>query len=423
MLKKFKPNLSCSPVASNFGESGAVQNASIVDNLMAESRSAIAEKEHDIKAFTAQSDLQTADNFASLPLGGIPVGVKDVIDTADMPTQHGSPIYKENQPRADAAVVRLIKRAGGQVSHKTVTTEFAFLKPNVTRNPYNWEHTPGGSSSGSAAAVAAGMLPFAVGTQTGGSVVRPASYCGVVGFKPSFNSLPTVGMKSFSWTLDTLGLFAPSIPDVQILWSALMHTKPVQPFKPKPLKIGIAKTQLWGEASDDVKEAVEAAAATWSSKGANIIEIDWPEVFNEAFDAHKTIHDYECCRANAWEMDVYGELISPLLMETLQAGLLVTRDEYLAALVTAASARSAFAKIQAGVDVILTPSAPSAAPATLLSTGTSIFNRFLTLMGVPCINLPAYANSEDLPVGVQLVGRFGEDDALLALSQELWKSL
>lgn len=423
MLKKFQPNLSCSPFALKFGECGAAERLSLVDNIIAKGMSAIAEKDHDIKAFTAQKEPLPADRFASSLLSGIPVGVKDIINTADMPTQHGSPIYKENQPTADAAIVSLIKRAGGQVLHKTVTTEFAFLTPNVTTNPHNVAHTPGGSSSGSAAAVAAGMLPFAIGTQTGGSIVRPASYCGVFGFKPSFDSLPIVGTKAFSWSLDTLGFFAPSIPDTQLLWSALMQTAPIKPITPTPLTVGVAKTALWGNASDDIREAVEMAAQTLSAGGATVIDVEWPELFNEAFDAHQTIHDYECCRANAWEMDTCPELISPMLMETLQAGLRVTRADYVSAQSIAASARDAFAQVQETVDVILTPAAPSAAPATLESTGTSIFNRFLTLMGVPCMNLPAYVNSENLPVGVQLVGRRGEDDAFLATAQKVWDQL
>lgn len=423
MIKRFQPNLSNSLVASKFGESDVTTRPSIIDNLIAKGVQAIAEKDHDIKAFTAKKEALGADNFAMLPLGGIPVGMKDIIDTADMPTQHGSPIYKANQPRADAAIVRLVKRAGGQVVHKTVTTEFAFLTPNVTSNPHNSGHTPGGSSSGSAAAVAAGMLAFSTGTQTGGSIIRPASYCGVVGFKPSFGSLPTVGTKVFSWTLDTLGTFAPSVPDTQFLWSTLMQTPAVRKAGVKQATIGIAKTNLWNEASDDVQEAVQTAADTWASKGDTLVEIDWPNIFNDAYEAHQTIQDYECCRANAWEMDMHSELISPLLMETLQAGLRISRDDYLTALNTAADARIAFAKIQADVDVILTPSAPSAAPKTLRSTGTSTFNRFLTLMGVPCINLPAYQNSESLPVGVQLVGRFGEDVELLSFSQRLSERL
>lgn len=423
MLKKFKPNLSYSLVASKFGESDVTIRSSIVDDLIACGATAIAEKDHDIKAFTAKKEPLTTDRFAMLPLGGIPVGVKDIIDTADMPTQHGSPIYEANQPRADAAVVRMIKRAGGQVLHKTVTTEFAFLTPNVTSNPHNFDHTPGGSSSGSAAAVGAGMLPFSFGTQTGGSIIRPASYCGVVGFKPSFNSFPTVGTKTFSWTLDTLGFFAPSIPDAQFLWSKLMQTPTVQRAHLNRFRIGIAKTKMWNEASNDMQKAVQTAADTWASSGHVVIEIDWPDVFNEAYDAHQTIQDYECCRANAWEMDTHGDLISPLLMETLQAGLLISRTEYLKALNIAAEARSVFSQIQADVDIILTPSAPSAAPKTLQSTGTSIFNRFLTLMGVPCINLPAYQNSDNLPVGIQLVGRFGEDDELLSFSQRLWEHI
>lgn len=423
MLKKFHPNLTCSPSASKFSESEAGQRDSIVNELLKKGAAAIAEKDHDIKAFTAQKQFDFAEKYQGSPLAGLPVGVKDIIDTCDMPTQHGSAIYEGHQPKADSSVVSLVRRAGGQIKHKTVTTEFAFLTPNKTHNPYSLNHTPGGSSSGSAACVAAGMLPFAIGTQTGGSVVRPASYCGVVGFKPSFDSLPTVGTKTFSWSLDTLGLFAPSVADTQLLWSTLMQTSAPFQAESKPLKIGIAKTQLWQETSEDVKTAIESAASAWRSAGHGLVDIEWDDSFSHAFDAHKTIHDYECCRALAWEMDNHGALISQMLMETLEAGLKVTRENYVAAQAVAADARVKFAKAQASVDVVLTPSASGSAPETLNSTGTSIFNRFLTLMGVPCINLPGYINEHGLPVGVQLVGRSGADDQLLASANQLWSEL
>lgn len=205
-----------------------------------------------------------------------------------------------------------------------------------------------------------------------------------------------------------------------------MQTAPIPKADAKPLTIGVARTSLWGEAPADVRKAVETAASTLSSNGANVVDIEWPELFDQvfqAFQAHQTIHDYECCRANAWEMDVHGELISPLLMETLHAGLCVTREHYTAALATARSARTAFAGIQAGIDASLTPSATSATPQRFKARVHPFFNRFLTLMGVPCINLPGYLSSQDLPIGIQLVGRMGQDDTLLTHADMIWEPL
>lgn len=423
MLTKFQPNQNYSLTALKSHRSNGPATESDIQELITQGAASIAEKEPDIKAFTAQIPLTDVGRMADLPLQGLPVGVKDIIDTSELPTQYGSAIYQGHQPRADAAIIRLVKRAGGQVTHKTVTTEFAFLQPNKTHNPNNLNHTPGGSSSGSAAAVASGMLPFAIGTQTGGSIIRPAAYCGTFGFKPSFGALPTIGAKTFSWSLDTLGLFAPSVPDIHLFWSALMQSDAPLSTPDTPLTIGVLKPNVWNEASADVQEAVATATQAWASKGANVTEIIWSEIFSQAFDAHKTIHDYEGYRALAWELDEHPDKISPVLMECLMEGPSVTRAAYLEAQQIASRARRAFAEVQNSVDVIITPSAPDVAPETLNSTGTSIFNRFFTLMGVPCIHLPAYQNESVLPVGFQLVGKSEQDDRLLSQASYLWRAL
>ena len=426
MLKKFQTNKTVSPLAWGLGS-----NSFDLQGLIDKTADAIAEKEADIKAISAMIDVSVAQTQAVQKvsaLAGIPVGIKDIIETAELPTQHGSVIYKNYQPKADAAIVRMVKRAGGQVAHKTVTTEHAFLQPDVTRNPYNLAHTPGGSSSGSAAAVAAGMLPFAIGTQTGGSVIRPANYCGVVGFKPSFGALPTVGTKTFSWSLDTLGLFAPTIEDMSLFWQALMAnggelTPLTTKTQNRPLRIGIAKTHIWDQALPETREAMELAAQSWQSAGHTIVELEWPKLFTRAFDAHKIVHDYEACRALAWEMDEHGDELSPVLMETLSNGLKVSRDDYHHARHIAKRARFSFAEIHAKIDVVMTPSAPGAAPHGLESTGTSVFNRLWTLLGDPCIHLPAYQTESGLPIGVQLVGRSAQDDLLLSIANRLFAQL
>ncbi len=423
MLTKFQPNQSYSLTALNSRQANGRATESDVRNMIALGDASIAEKDRNIKAFTASIPLMDVAGMAELPLRGLPVGAKDIIDTSQMPTQLGSPIYEGYRPRADATIIRLVKRAGGQVTHKTVTTEFAFLHPNKTCNPHNPLHTPGGSSSGSAAAVASGMLPFAIGTQTGGSIIRPAAYCGTFGFKPSFGALPTIGVKTFSWSLDTLGLYAPSLPDMHLFWSALTQSRQALAATSRPLSIGVLKQNVWDEASTDAHEAIAKATDAFSASGAEVTELAWQDLFSQAFDAHKTIHDYEGYRALAWELDEHRDKISPILMACLKEGPGVSRAAYLEAQAIAANARRAFAKLQDTVDVLVTPSAPGAAPETLNSTGTSIFNRFLTLMGVPCIHMPAYQNESALPVGFQIVGKSEQDDELLSLANYLWRLL
>ena len=423
MLTKFQPNQTYSLTALNSRHASGRATEAEIRNMLALGAASIAEKDPDIKAFTAQIPLKDVAPMSDLPLQGLPVGAKDIIDTSELPTQLGSEIYEGYRPRADATIIRLVKRAGGQVAHKTVTTEFAFLHPNKTRNPQNLNHTPGGSSSGSAAAVASGMLPFAIGTQTGGSIIRPAAYCGTFGFKPSFGALPTIGTKTFSWSLDTLGLYAPSVADIHLFWSALMQSPLPLSAVDQPLTIGVLKQNVWNEASTDAHEAIAKALDAFAANGAKIIELDWSELFSQAYDAHKTIHDYEGCRALAWEFDEHADKISPVLMECLMEGPLVSRTDYLEAQQIAARARRAFAELQESVDVLITPSAPGVAPESLNSTGTSIFNRFFTLMGVPCIHLPAYQTESALPIGFQVVGKSEQDDRLLNLANFLWRLL
>src|SRR5215208_816898 len=231
-------------------ERGELSSAAVVD-LCAQ---AIAAREPEIGAFTAL-DIEAArrnaqaSGLARLPLRGLPVGMKDIFDTVDFPTAYGSPIYAGHRPKADAAVVAMVRRAGGIVIGKTVSTEFASLQPAGTRNPRNVAHTPGGSSSGSAAAVAAGMVPIATGSQTGGSVIRPAAYCGIAGYKPSFRLLPTIGMKCFSWSLDTVGLFAASVADVAFATAAISgRDLRVDRATPSAPRVAFARTHIFAEA-------------------------------------------------------------------------------------------------------------------------------------------------------------------------------
>ncbi len=408
-------------------EDGATTAAEVLDLCAA----AIAARESEIRAFTAL-DLDAARKQAQalgtsarqVPLRGLPVGVKDIFDTVDFPTAYGSPIYTGHRPRTDASLVMLVRRAGGIVPGKTVTTELASLHPGVTRNPHNPAHTPGGSSSGSAAAVAAGMLPVALGSQTGGSVIRPAAYCGVAGFKPSYKLLPTVGMKCFSWSLDTAGLFAAGVADVAFAAAAITgRDLRVDGGAPGAPRIRLVRTHVWDEASDAMKAAVERAAQAAGRAGAEVVDTVLPPILEEAFRAHIIVQDYEAYRALAFEYDRHRDALAPILRTQIEKGGTFTHDAYDAARRTTRRARHALADLMADADVILTPSAAGAAPSGIGATGLPTFNKLWTLMGTPCVNVPGLVDQGGLPLGVQIVGRFGRDrpalEAALFLEQAI----
>jgi Asp-tRNA(Asn)/Glu-tRNA(Gln) amidotransferase A subunit family amidase len=392
---------------------------------------AISAREAEIGAFVTL-DLERARRvaeakgvaLAAQPLRGLALGLKDIFDTADLPTGYGSPIYADHQPKADAATTSLVRRAGGIVLGKTVTTEFAHLDPGKTRNPHNQKHTPGGSSSGSAAGVAAGMLPIALGSQTGGSVIRPASYCGIAGFKPSFGLIPTVGMKCFSWHLDTVGVFAAGVADVAFAAEAITgRPLRVDGTAPTAPRIGLLRRQPWPDASEEMLTAVEIAARTAEAVGSTVTEIELPEICADAFKAHGTIHDYEGYQSLAYEYDHHRDRIGSNLRNLLDRATSVTPEAYDSARRTTRRAREAIVGLMAEIDLILTPSAPGAAPEGLSSTGTSTFNRLWTLMGNPCVNVPGLMSDTGLPLGVQVVGRFGRDQATLAAARFVEEAL
>jgi Asp-tRNA(Asn)/Glu-tRNA(Gln) amidotransferase A subunit family amidase len=350
--------------------------------------------------------------------------VKDIFDTAELPTQYGSPIYAGYRPKADAAAVALLRRAGGLVLGKTVTTELASLQPAKTRNPRNPAHTPGGSSSGSAAAVAAGMVPIALGSQTAGSVIRPAAFCGIAGFKPSFRLLPTVGMKCFAWSLDTAGLFAASVADVAFAAAAITgRDLRVDRLDPAAPTIAVVRTHRWSEASPDMQAALEQAARAAEAAGARIRELQLPPVFEAAMAAQFTIQDHEAYRALAYEFDHHRDQLAPLLREQLARAAAIDTVSYDEARRVARRARRMFADLMADTDAILTPSAPGAAPHGLGATGDPVFNRLWTLLGPPCINVPGIIDAQGLPLGMQVVGRFGRDRTALEAALFLERAL
>jgi Asp-tRNA(Asn)/Glu-tRNA(Gln) amidotransferase A subunit family amidase len=379
----------------------------------------IAERESDVCAF-ATLDLAAARSAAEQtglkdkPLRGLPVALKDIFDTADMPTEYGSPIYAGHRPKVDASMVSLIRRAGGTLIGKAVTTEFAHVDPGKTRNPHNLAHTPGGSSSGSAAGVAAGFFPIATGTQTGGSVIRPASFCGVAGFKPSYRLLPSVGIKCVSWHLDTAGLFAATVADVAFAASAISDRDlRVDGRTPSSPRIGVLRDQPWPAASNDMLAALDNTARAAAAANARVRDIRLTPVLAAAFRAHSTIHAYETARALASEYERSKDKLGKRILELIETGFATSADAYDDARRTASQARRSLSDVMADVDVILSPSAPGAAPKGLTSTGSSTFNRLWTLMGTPCVNVPGLADLTGLPLGMQVIGRFGSDRATL----------
>ncbi|MCY4393623.1 MAG: amidase [Rhodospirillaceae bacterium] len=347
------------------------------------------------------------------PLAGVPVGVKDIFATADYPTEYGSPIYKGYRPRADAACVALARAAGAVILGKTRSTEFAANQPTVTRNPCDLDRTPGGSSSGSAAAVAASMAPVAMGTQTAGSVIRPASYCGAVGYKPTFGFPQIAGLKPSASSLDTVGYFARNVGDVAE-FSSLSDGR--QPF-PKPEdpdaapRFAICRTAEWSAAESGTIEMLEAFADELREAGANVADITFPVGFNGLADAHWTIMAYETTRSLSWERLNHPDLCSPQLHAIFELGLSLSDRDYGAARILANHSRTTLHEMlrRAGVHALLSPAAPGEALEGLDSTGDPILNRVWTLLHMPCMTLPLLTGPAGLPMGLQLIGRIGRD--------------
>jgi len=312
-------------------------------------------------------------------LNGVPFGLKDIFDTADMPTSYGSPIYVGCRPRNDASAASLPRAAGGILLGKTVTTEFANAHPGPTTNPHDAGFSPGGSSSGSAAAVADFMVPFAIGTQTGGSVIRPAAYCGVVGFKPSFGLFPPAGMRINTEALDTVGIMARSVGDIALFRAAMMAI----PYAPPPMpetapQLGLCRGPHWDEAQPEGRAVLDAAADQLASAGAVIRDTELPRECAEGDERQTTIGSFEA----------------------------------------AEKARIAAREWAGRFDAILTLPAPGQAPRELASTGSAVFNALWTQLWMPCLTLPAGQGPEGLPVGIQLVGRRHDDTRLLEVG--LW---
>ena len=355
-------------------------------------------------------------------LHGLPVGVKDVFDTFDFPTGNGSPIYDGWRSRADAACVAAARAAGAIILGKTHTAEFANLHPPPTRNPNNPAYTPGGSSSGSAAAVADFMVPLAFGTQTGGSTVRPSSFCGIVGFKPSFGEISRSGLKLSAESLDTVGLFGREVADVALFAHALYGLDIDASAQTAP-RVGLFRTSRWGRVQPAMRAAIEEAAQRFAKAGATLVELSVDADFESLFLAHALIMRYEIARSMVWETEHHRERYSAIFRERVEAGMKTTRAEWCEALAVCERWRRWFAQALKDFDVLLTPSAAGPAPEGLSSTGDSSFNGIWTALGLPCLNLPHTKDASGLPLGIQLVAGAHADASLLRAASWLESAL
>jgi Asp-tRNA(Asn)/Glu-tRNA(Gln) amidotransferase A subunit family amidase len=360
-------------------------------------------------------------NGAPGPLQGVPLGVKDIYPTAGIPTEMGSPAFAGNVPTRSARVIELIEAQGGFVLGKTVTTECAFLFPGKTRNPWNSLHTPGGSSSGSAASVAAGFVPAALGTQTNGSVIRPAAYCGVVGFKPTQGAIPITGALTFSHTLDQPGIFTRSVEDAAFLAASLTEEAALRPpercARSTSPVLAAVKTPVWEQAEEHAREQFRKNIETLRTAGARVEECELPEPFALAHGAIRTIMAAE----SAFNL---GELVrtkAPLLSATLKdfvaEGTSVSAVTYLNALKLRLALQDTLDRFLARFDAIITPPTTGEAPATLDQTGNPTFCSIWSLCGVPAVTIPVGLGPRGLPLGLQLVGRKGKDGDLLSAAR------
>jgi Asp-tRNA(Asn)/Glu-tRNA(Gln) amidotransferase A subunit family amidase len=352
------------------------------------------------------------------PLHGLPFGVKDVFDTFDLPTEYGSPIYKGHQPRVDAAVVAQARSAGGLIFGKAVTTEFATFPPGKTRNPHNAAHTPGGSSSGSAAAVADGMIPIAFGTQTVGSTIRPASFCGAVGYKPTYALLPTVGVKAISYCLDTVGLFTKTVADLGLVTGALSGRPLAVPADPTAPKIGLCLTPQWQHAQPEVMELFGRLGGVFSRAGAKVTDFELPSPYEKMHDAQADIWDYEVARCLTSEYALHKDLIREPLRAQIGRGLALSWEAYEAAMAIGREGRRGFADVMRPFDVLVVPSSPGEAPLGD-ATGLPAFNRTWSLLHTPAIHVPYGRGPAGLPTGFQVIGRIGDDARTLACAHWL----
>jgi Asp-tRNA(Asn)/Glu-tRNA(Gln) amidotransferase A subunit family amidase len=397
---------------------GRLRPADLMESCLAR----IAEREGSVRAFAWFDPAVARRAAAGAPPGklhGLPIGVKDVLDTADMLSEYGSPIWRGWQPRADAAAVAWARAAGAVAVGKTVTTEFATRKPGPTGNPHNLKHTPGGSSSGSAAGVADGFFPLAYGTQTAGSVLRPAAYCGVVGYKPTFGMINRHGMKLMSESLDTVGIIARSVADCALFAGAVAGRDLGDPdIRPQRTpRIGICRSPAWEKALPETQALLSRVASAIGRAGASVVDRELSPGVAAVAEAHPIVMNNESGRALGWELANASDQISEGLRERLEFGLSQTEAAVAEAHAVFDRAQREFPNCMEGLDALVTPSAPGQAPAGLEWTGDPAFNLVWTSLHVPCVTVPAGTGPDGLPLGIQIVTRIGEDRQALAWAQ------
>src|SRR5437016_1184671 len=386
----------------------------------------IAEREADVHAWTfldrdaAMRRARALDSQGNAgPLHGLPIAVKDLFDTFDMPSAYGSPIYADHRPAWDAACVAVARAAGAIVVGKTVTTEFATFHPGPTRNPRNLQHTPGGSSSGSAAAVADWMVPLAYGSQTAGSIVRPAAFCGIVGYKPTFGTVTRVGVKMISDYLDTIGVLARSVPDAALFVAALAERRELlidAPTSDIP-RIAMCRTYEWNRAQPETVAVFEDAQKRLRAAGASVQEVTLPPPFAGLADAQTAIMVCEVAKSLSYENLVHRKHLSPDMTKMIDAGLAVSPQRYDAARSLTRTCRAMLPEVLREVDVLVAPSTVGYAPAGIAATGDPLFNRIWTLLHVPVVHVPVAEGPRGLPVGVSVVGAVGADRATLRAAE------
>ncbi len=356
------------------------------------------------------------------PLHGVPIGIKDVIDTADMPTERDSPIYKDHRPRSDAECVARLKAAGALIMGKTVTTEFAFTRPGKTRNPRNPEHTPGGSSSGSAAAVADRMVPAALGTQTGGSVIRPSAFCGAIGYKPAYGRIPTRGLKYLSPGLDTIGFMVRSLDDIGLLMRVLADLDVTGPDY-QPPRLALCRTGQWDQAEPAMQKLLGEVGEMAGAAGAELRDMELPPEFAELDAAHRVLLSADMAVSFAREMAESRDLLSDSIRGFIESSHDVSPEQVDEKWKMVRGCRDGLRELFDAGEIVLTLSAPGEAPAGLESTGNAVFNRSWTMLHVPCLHLPVDNGPGSLPLGVQLVSPNGDETALLAAARWLARQL
>lgn len=393
-------------------QAGELDVFSLYDSCLARTRL----REPDVQAFEFLDENVVRSQLAALvstaaPLHGIPFGVKDIIDTCDMPTTRGSPVYRGHQPVRDASCVALLRQAGALVFGKTVTTEFAFLNPGKTRNPHNLERTPGGSSQGSAAAVADCMVPFALGTQTAASVIRPAAFCGVVGYKASAGEFDLGDVSALSQTMDSLGFFTRDARDLLLLREACLG-RAAPSYEEAPASVGFVRTPHWELTDQSTRAMFRWLLDLLDDSAVRVKEVETGPSDGSLSEAQLTVMAYESARSRLHEYRHHRSLLSPQILALIETGLTISRMDYDAALRLADHSRAQLTDLLTQVDFLIAPSTPGEAPG-LETTGDPVFSRMWTVMGLPAINLPAAKGESGLPLGIQLVGAYRQDKLLI----------